>query len=243
MLDGVTGAVRAITMLACRTEATPIARPQRTSRGLSAPTPTALLTATSVLIGQRRQAKLLEQRAHLDLQINLLTEQKVTRLIHLLEESRNELSADPVRHDPHTAELKKPTDAAQVLSALKSTGAKNKDPAELRGVPRRIAGGCRAAHSRQVDSYQFSARRFDAAFVECICPRIHALEIERHTQLLRVMRRTGFGTQLQSLCIGGIAAATRVKLALAVSGCCRVLQGSFDATVLLHPADAETDNT
>jgi uncharacterized membrane protein len=84
----------------------------------------ALLTATSVLIGQRRQAKLMEQRAHLDLQINLLTEQKVTRLIHLLEELRNELSADPVRHDPHTAELKKPTDAAQVLSALKSTGAK-----------------------------------------------------------------------------------------------------------------------
>ena len=83
----------------------------------------ALLTATSVLIGQRRQAKLLEQRAHLDLQINLLTEQKVTKLIHLLEELRNELSADPVRHDPHTAELKKPTDAAQVLSALKSTKA------------------------------------------------------------------------------------------------------------------------
>jgi uncharacterized membrane protein len=83
----------------------------------------ALLTATSVLIGQRRQAKLSEQRAHLDLQINLLTEQKVTQLIHLLEELRNELSADPVRHDPHTAELKKPTDAAQVLSALKNTGA------------------------------------------------------------------------------------------------------------------------
>jgi uncharacterized membrane protein len=83
----------------------------------------ALLTATSVLIGQRHQAKLSEQRAHLDLQVNLLTEQKVTKLIHLLEELRNELSADPVRHDPHTAELKKPTDAAQVLSALKSTGA------------------------------------------------------------------------------------------------------------------------
>ena len=34
----------------------------------------ALLTATVVLIGQRRQTKLSEQRAHLDLQINLLTE-------------------------------------------------------------------------------------------------------------------------------------------------------------------------
>jgi uncharacterized membrane protein len=82
----------------------------------------ALLTATSVLIAQRRQAKQSEQRAHLDLQINLLTEQKVTKLIHLVEELRRQASADPAQHDPHVAELKKPTDAAQVLSALKDSG-------------------------------------------------------------------------------------------------------------------------
>jgi uncharacterized membrane protein len=79
----------------------------------------ALLTATVVLVGQRRQMKQAEQRGHLDLQINLLTEQKVTKLIHLLEELRHELAETPVRHDPHVAELKKPTDAAQVMSALK----------------------------------------------------------------------------------------------------------------------------
>ena len=54
----------------------------------------------------------------------VLAENRPTYNISLyLEELRNELSADPVRHDPHTTELKKPTDAAQVLSALKSTGA------------------------------------------------------------------------------------------------------------------------
>lgn len=77
----------------------------------------ALITATIVLIGQRRQTQLSEQRAHLDLQINLLTEQKVTRIIHLLEELRRDLPIED-RHDPHTAALKQTIDASQVLSAL-----------------------------------------------------------------------------------------------------------------------------
>src|SRR5450755_713673 len=51
----------------------------------------ALMTATVVLTGQRRQARLSEQRAHLDLQINMLTEQKVTKLIHMMEELRRDL--------------------------------------------------------------------------------------------------------------------------------------------------------
>ena len=46
----------------------------------------ALMTTTVVLIGQNRQTKLEQRRAHLDLQVNLLTEQKVSKLIHLLEE-------------------------------------------------------------------------------------------------------------------------------------------------------------
>lgn len=79
----------------------------------------ALLTTTVVLIAQARQGKLAEQRAHLDLQINLLTEQKVTKLIHLLEELRADLPGVRARHDPHVSELKKPTDAAQVATALK----------------------------------------------------------------------------------------------------------------------------
>lgn len=81
----------------------------------------ALLTATVVLIGQRRQTNLSEQRAHLDLQINLLTEQKVTRLIHMLEELRHDLPVAPQRSDAHTAALKEGINAAQVVSVLKQT--------------------------------------------------------------------------------------------------------------------------
>ena len=94
---------------------------------------TALLTTTIVLIGQGRQSTVAEQRAHLDLQINLLTEQKVTKLIHLIEELRGDLPGVRVRHDPHVSQLKKPADPAQLASALKgvdvTSEAKDETPA------------------------------------------------------------------------------------------------------------------
>jgi uncharacterized membrane protein len=80
---------------------------------------TALLATTVVLIGQARLSKLAAQRAHLDLQINLLTEQKVTTLIHLLEELRANLTGAGTRMDPHLSQLKKPTDPTQLAAALK----------------------------------------------------------------------------------------------------------------------------
>jgi uncharacterized membrane protein len=89
---------------------------------------TALLTTTVVLIGQARQGRLAEQRAHLDLQINLLTEQKVTKLIHLLDELRADLPGVRERHDPHVSQLKKPTDTAQLASALKERDAGSDSP-------------------------------------------------------------------------------------------------------------------
>jgi uncharacterized membrane protein len=94
---------------------------------------TALLTTTIVLIGQGRQSAVAEQRAHLDLQINLLTEQKVTKLIHLIEELRGDLPGVRVRHDPHVTRLKKPADPAQLASALRgevTSEAKDETPAD-----------------------------------------------------------------------------------------------------------------
>jgi uncharacterized membrane protein len=78
----------------------------------------AMLTATVVLITQNREAKLEEQRLHLDLQVNLLTEQKTTKLIRLLEELRRDLPMVKHRHDPEAAALQKPTDPEVVLAAL-----------------------------------------------------------------------------------------------------------------------------
>jgi uncharacterized membrane protein len=83
---------------------------------------TALLTTTVVLTVQRRQSALAARQAHLDLQINLLTEHKVSKVIHLLEELRRDLPMVSDRSDPHASDLQRPTRASQVVSALRETG-------------------------------------------------------------------------------------------------------------------------
>src|SRR5580704_6445997 len=44
-----------------------------------------LITTTIVLVAQNRQTKLEKQHTHLELQVALLTEQKVTKIINLIE--------------------------------------------------------------------------------------------------------------------------------------------------------------
>lgn len=78
----------------------------------------ALLTATVVLAKQNRFAKLEEQRAHLDLKVNLLTEQKTAKLIDLLEELRRDLPNVRDRHDPQAAALQQSMNPELVLAAL-----------------------------------------------------------------------------------------------------------------------------
>jgi uncharacterized membrane protein len=82
----------------------------------------ALITTTIVLIAQNRQAKLEQQHTHLALQVNLLTEQKVTKLIHLIEELRRDLPMVKDRHDPQAAALQERADTAQVVSAIEEVG-------------------------------------------------------------------------------------------------------------------------
>jgi uncharacterized membrane protein len=82
----------------------------------------ALLTTTTVLIAQNRQTRLEQQRSHLDLQVNLLTEQKVTKVIHLLEELRRDLPGVVDRHDVEATVMQERADAHDVLSALNEGG-------------------------------------------------------------------------------------------------------------------------
>ena len=78
----------------------------------------ALLTATVVLSKQERFAKLAEQREHLDLKVTLLTEQKVAKLIDLLEELRRDLPNVKDRHDPDVVALQHSMNPSEVLAAL-----------------------------------------------------------------------------------------------------------------------------
>jgi uncharacterized membrane protein len=78
----------------------------------------ALLTTTIVLTRQNRLAKLEEQRAHLDLKVTLLTEQKAAKLIDLMEELRRDLPNVKNRQDSEAVALQQSMNPDLVLAAL-----------------------------------------------------------------------------------------------------------------------------
>ena len=78
----------------------------------------ALLTTTIVLIKQNRLVQLEEQRAHLDLKVTLLTEQKAAKMIDLLEELRRDLPNVKNRPDAQAAALQQSMNPDLVLAAL-----------------------------------------------------------------------------------------------------------------------------
>jgi uncharacterized membrane protein len=81
----------------------------------------ALLLTVAVLIRQSRMEKIAEHRAHLDLQINMLTEQKVTKTLQLVDGLRRELTRMRPRIDEEVSDLTKPADAHAILNAIKTT--------------------------------------------------------------------------------------------------------------------------
>ncbi len=84
----------------------------------------ALLVAILVLIAQNRQGRRVEHRARLDLQINLLAERKIAKLVALLEELRHDLPNVRNRVDREAAEMIEPVDTHAVLTALETELAK-----------------------------------------------------------------------------------------------------------------------
>jgi uncharacterized membrane protein len=78
----------------------------------------ALLMTTLVLITENRQARSAEQRSHLDLQVNVLAEHKITKLIALLEELRRDLPMVKDRVDQEADSMQEAADPAAMLVAL-----------------------------------------------------------------------------------------------------------------------------
>ncbi len=78
-----------------------------------------LLIATGVLVQQARQDKLAEQRSHLILQLELLTEQKIAKLIELIEELRTDIPTVRDRYDWEAKIMQQATDPQVVLNIIK----------------------------------------------------------------------------------------------------------------------------
>jgi uncharacterized membrane protein len=83
----------------------------------------ALLLTVAVLIRQNRMAQAAEHRSHLDLQINLLSEQKVTKILQIIDELQR--NHTPLRPDSEVEEMSKPADAHALMHAIKQ---KHSDP-------------------------------------------------------------------------------------------------------------------
>jgi uncharacterized membrane protein len=82
---------------------------------------TALVVTLVLLISQNRLARLSEQRAHLDLQVNLLAERKIAKLIELVEELRRDLPSVVDRRDAEAESMQVAADPGAVLDAVKAS--------------------------------------------------------------------------------------------------------------------------
>jgi uncharacterized membrane protein len=78
----------------------------------------ALLMTTLVLITTNRQTRNAEDRSHLDLQVNLLSEHKVAKLIALVEELRRDLPMVRDRIDREADAMQEAVDPHAMLAAL-----------------------------------------------------------------------------------------------------------------------------
>jgi uncharacterized membrane protein len=81
-------------------------------------TASSLATTIVILIAQNRQSRLAERRAHLDLQVNILAESKITKVIALLEELRRDSPTVKNRYDDVAEAMQQPADPEQVVRAL-----------------------------------------------------------------------------------------------------------------------------
>jgi uncharacterized membrane protein len=90
----------------------------------------ALLMTTSILATQNRQGRLAKQRMHLDLQVNLLSEQKVAKVIALLEELRRDMPSVKDRDDPQAKAMSEAVDPHAVVSAIQTVVDANRERVE-----------------------------------------------------------------------------------------------------------------
>ena len=80
----------------------------------------ALIITITVLIRQNRMAALAERHAHLDLQINLFTERKTSKIIEMIEQLRRDMPNVRNRTDSEVTELSESADTKAVLNAIES---------------------------------------------------------------------------------------------------------------------------
>jgi len=81
---------------------------------------TALLMTVLILTTENRLSQIAIRRNRLDLQINLLTERKVAKLIDMLDTMRRDLPSIPTHHDPEVDVLREHLHPVQIVEAMEA---------------------------------------------------------------------------------------------------------------------------
>ncbi|HSS21248.1 MAG TPA: DUF1003 domain-containing protein [Pyrinomonadaceae bacterium] len=79
----------------------------------------AIFLSTFILISQNHDTKISERRNHLDLQINLLSEQENTKMIHLLEAIAGKVGVD-ISEDTELRALREATEPDRLVSQIEA---------------------------------------------------------------------------------------------------------------------------
>ena len=107
----------------------------------------AIFLSTFVLISQNRLAQASEKRAELDLQVNLLAEQKATKVLEMLDQITGQLDQMSSRFnfkpDPEVEALKVSPEPQEVLQVMEETV---KEDAEVREAVEDITDEVEAVH-------------------------------------------------------------------------------------------------
>lgn len=80
-----------------------------------------VLLSTFVLMKQNRMSKRADDRAHLDLQVNLMTEKEVTKILQVLQIVCQHLGLEAEVHDAEVAEMSKNTAVESLAQEIKNT--------------------------------------------------------------------------------------------------------------------------
>jgi uncharacterized membrane protein len=87
----------------------------------------AIFLATFVLISQNQQALRADRRAKVDLQVDVIAEREITKLIELVAEVHNEVCGHR-EHDPDLSQMMRPTALEKLADAVEEAEARHDGP-------------------------------------------------------------------------------------------------------------------
>ncbi len=146
----------------------------------------AIFLSTFVLISQNRLACASEKRAELDLQVNLLAEQKTTKVIEMLDEIARQLDGVSknfnFKHDPEVDALKVSPAPQEVLRVIE-----NSTMEETKRVSEKVdrVGRAVADVTGEVEAVKSDARKTSGKLAEVVS------EVEDLKEEIKVRAKTG----------------------------------------------------